>query len=464
VDVVCLLLVLLAGVIALSGGFRIRIWGIRVAFTSPLRLLVWAAVLGVARHVAAPASPIYRDLPSRLLEAWRTEAIGTAWAALVATRLSVLFVGLLAIFMIGYPRNAPPYRLAENELVNLQVRWDTGWYLGIASDGYRYNPNRPQSQQNVVFFPAYPLLTRLAGRLVGGGAAGYVLGGSLLSWLAFFGGLVYLYRLAFDLLGREHVARASVWLLATFPFALFFGAVYTESLYLLGATGAFYHLRKGEWWKAGACGLLVGLTRPNGCFLSVSLALMAATPWLPSWVAGARTAPSADLPRSSVLPGLAAAAMPGLGVLLYSGYVWRLTGNPLAWAEGHFAWGRSYNGLGVLVSQRYEWLSQGGLYEYTANLPGDLINTLAVLFVLVAAVPAARRLGLAYAIFILMNILPPLAAGGLISAGRFSSVLFPAFIWLGSVVPERQQPAWFAGFAAVQAFNAALFYTWRPMF
>ena len=78
--------------------------------------------------------------------------------------------------------------------------------------------------------------------------------------------------------------------------------------------------------------------------------------------------------------------------------------------------------------------------------------------------PVARRLGLAYSVFILINILPPLAMGGLLSAGRFSSVLFPSFLWFAGVVPPQQRSGWIATFAAVQALNAALFYTWRPLF
>ena len=66
--------------------------------------------------------------------------------------------------------------------------------------------------------------------------------------------------------------------------------------------------------------------------------------------------------------------------------------------------------------------------------------------------------------FILINILSPLAAGGLMSAGRFSSVLFPAFLWLGAAVPARHRSGWISTFAAIQAFNAALFYSWRPLF
>ena len=46
------------------------------------------------------------------------------------------------------------------------------------------------------------------------------------------------------MLGDDDRASYSVWLIATFPFALFYGAIYTESLYLLGAIGAFYHFRR----------------------------------------------------------------------------------------------------------------------------------------------------------------------------------------------------------------------------
>jgi hypothetical protein len=118
----------------------------------------------------------------------------------------------------------------------------------------------------------------------------------------------------------------------------------------------------------------------------------------------------------------------------------------------------------MLVTDRYEYLAYKGIYLYTSQVPSDLLNALAALFVLGAAWPVARRLGLAYAVFIVINILPPLAAGGLLSAGRFSSVLFPAFVWLAGAVPERQRPAWLASFMAVQALNATLFYTWRPLY
>src|SRR5438876_5034313 len=68
VDFVCLSLLILAAVVTISGGFRIYIAGLRLSLTSPYRLLFWAIAIGLIRHVAAPAVPVYRHLPARLAE------------------------------------------------------------------------------------------------------------------------------------------------------------------------------------------------------------------------------------------------------------------------------------------------------------------------------------------------------------------------------------------------------------
>jgi hypothetical protein len=37
-------------------------------------------------------------------------------------------------------------------------------------------------------------------------------------------------------------------------------------------------------------------------------------------------------------------------------------------------------------------------------------------------------------------------------------------MWLASVVRPEHRAGWIAAFAALQAFNASLFYTWRPLY
>lgn len=468
VDIVCLVLLLLVVVVAAWGGFRERIGPVRIALTDPWRLLLAAVLLAAVRHGLAPRPAIYAWLPRQVRARLSTPQARAAWNALLFTRPAILFVGLLAVVMFGYKGGEPPLRLSPNEVANLQVRWDMAWYFGIATEGYKFSPENHTGQQNIVFFPAYPMTVRVVARLLGGQTLAFVAAGTLVALICFFWGLTYLFRLARELTGDDDPARYTLWLIAAYPFALFFGAMYTESLYLLGATAAFFHFRRREFWAAGAWGLLVGLTRPNGCFVSIPLAVIAVSPWLPRWLNGG---PQANIERAddrrtfrALVPAMLTAAMPGIGVLLYSAWMWQFTGNPLAWAEGHAAWGRQYSGFYQLIVDRYIWLFRYGLYDYTTQVPGDLLNGLGALFALGAAIPVARKLGLAYAVFILVNILPPMAAGGLLSVGRFSSVMFPAFIWVATVIPERHRSGWLATFMGMQAFNAALFYTWRDLF
>ena len=443
----CLLLAAVAAIVAVSGGFRAHAGGLRLAVTSPLPLLLWCAAIAVARHLAAPQQPLYREFPARLSSWSRLPGIRAAAAAVIGTRPVMLIVGYLAVFMIGFANGRAPLRHFANELLNLPVRWDAGWYLSIVTDGYRYAPGDVTVQQNIVFFPAYPMLMRVAGRLLGGDMTGYVAAGMIISLLSFFGALVYLYAFARDRYGDD-TARCAIWLLAAYPFAIFFGALYTESLFLLGTAGAFYHFSKQQFGRAACWGLLVGLTRLNGSLLVLPLGLLAL---------------SAQVSRSNV-KAFAAAAAPGAGLLIYALFIWRLTGDPLAFFSGQMAWGRAYQGVGTLVAKQYAILANAGLSGYVGTPGYDVLNAIGTLFALAAIWPVWRRLGSAYALFVAVNILPALANGGLLSAGRFSSVLFPAFIWLATAVPPNHRAGWIATFAALQAFSAALFYTWRPLF
>jgi len=473
-DVICLLLAAIAAIVAVSGGFRAHLGGIRVAVTSPLPLLIWSIAIAVTRHLAAPDQPLYRELPGRIAVWSRLAAIRTAAAVVIGTRPMMLIVGYLAVFMFGFANGRAPLRHFNNELLNLPVRWDAGWYLQIVTDGYRYAAGDSAVQQNIVFFPAYPMLMRALGRLLGGDMTGYVAAGMLISIGSFAGALVYIYAFARDRYGDD-TARASIWLLAAYPFAIFFGALYTESLFLLGTAGAFYHFSKQQFGRATLWGLLVGLTRLNGSLLALPLGVLALWPRLSATTAFGPTQESAptaherglspvDDETSRKAAKALAVAAPVLGLTIYALFIWRLTGDPLAFASSQMAWGRTYQGLGTLVSHQYSILANAGLSGYVGTPGYDVLNAIGALFAIATVWPVTRRLGLPYGLFMLVNIVPALANGGLLSAGRFSSVLFPAFIWLATAIPSSQRAAWIASFAALQAFSAALFYTWRPLF
>lgn len=454
-DVVSVLALLLGMTVFLTGGFREWLpWG-RISVTSWERPVIAAIVLTGLRHWLQPRPTLLARLSAWRRAAAEAPGVTAVLPMVLTTRAGVLLVGFLAVVLLGYRSDVPvPWRLFENEFLNLPARWDTGWYMDVASSGYRWSPARITEQQNIAFFPAYPMLMRYGSLFLG---RDLLWTGVLISWVSFFAAMVYLYRFTRERFGDDS-AGAAVVLLATYPFAVFYSTAYTESLFLLTVIGACYHFERHELWRAGAWGLLAGLSRPNGCLLSVVLALMAVRPL---WPFGFR-----ELRRqwAGIADRIAVAALPGIGMLLYSTYIFFLTGHPLRWAAQNAAWGRVYGGLDTLFTERATAIADDGLYLYAATRTVDAFYLTALLFVLAAIWPVCRRIGFPYAVLIAVNVFPPLLMGGLLSMGRITSVLFPVFVWLAVAIPTAHRTAWVAGFAMLQAIVAAMFFTWRPLY
>jgi hypothetical protein len=452
---------LIAVTVFITGGFREWTPIGRVSMTSWLRPIVIALAATCLRHWLRPSPTIARRVWDGLRRRSTMPEVRAALPVAISTRTGVFVVGFLAIVLFGYRPDVPvPWRAFDNEILNLPARWDTGWYLGVAIDGYSWRPAGVAEQQNIAFFPAYPMLIRYGSLLLGREA---LWTGVLVSWVSFFGALVYLFRLTRARFGDE-AASAAIALTACYPYALFFSTAYTEALFLLAIVAACHHFEREEWWRSGLWGLVAGLSRPNGCLLSVVLGCMALAPLWPR--DGGRGLPA--LPRAADWPRLAdrlaTAAMPGIGMLMYSTYIYFLTGNPFQWAAQNAAWGRVYRGIASLVSQQAQTIGDHGLYTYAATWTVDALQLCAVIIMLASVWPVYRRLGVPYAVMILVNLLPPLMMGGLLSTGRVTSVLFPTFIWLGIAVPATHRSAWLASFAMLQAMCAAMFFTWRPLY
>ena len=276
----------------------------------------------------------------------------------------------------------------------------------VANDGYQWRAAQADRQQNIAFFPVYPMMMRYTALLAGRQT---MWAGVAISLVAFFFASIYLFRLARQSIGHDAAGTALAFL-ASYPFALFFSAAYTESLFLLTVVAACYHFERDELWHAALWGLIAGLTRPNGCLLSIVLALIAIQPmWAARWRPG--MLPPMGWPR--LADRIATAAAPGVGMLMYSTYIYFLTGNPFQWAAQNAAWGRVYRSLDALVTERIHWIGQDGFYNYASTRTLDMLQAMAVLFVLISVWPVFRRLGLAYAVMIVVNVLPPLAMGGL---------------------------------------------------
>jgi hypothetical protein len=460
-DVVAVVMAIVALSVVIAGGFRLTIFGMRLSVTEWWRPALWSAAAMIIRHAIVRRHPLPQGVFHAVLAWWRNPDTKTVLPIHLATRGGVLVVGFLAVILIGFPPEATSrWRIYSNDFLDMPARWDTGWYLGIATEGYRYDPTLAADyQQNIAFFPAFPLTVKYLSAVLGRQPLWTGVGVSL---VAFFLALGYFLRLARDELKDEGAAVTAVMLLAAYPFAVYFSAAYTEGLFLLTLVGAVYHFRHDQLWRAAGWGFACGLTRPNGCLLAVALGLMAVTPMWDATRWRPILPPPIGWPRIGAR--LLSASAPGLGMLAFSAYIYQLTGNAFMWTMQNVAWGRVYRSLDSLVADRVGYIAANGLYGYASTMTIDFFYLLAVLFALGSTWPVYRRFGLPYAALLLVTVLPPMSAGGLLSMGRVTSVLFPMFLWMGGAIPVRHRTAWIAVFACLQGFVAVMFFTWRPIF
>jgi hypothetical protein len=235
----------------------------------------------IVRHVVWPTPTAWTRFRSAWDAVMLRPSVAAATHAFLATRPAVFLVAFFAVVTIGLPAT-PGFVLSREPLYNLPARFDAGWYGDVALDGYTWD-HTFQRQRNIAFFPALPMLMRPVGVLFGmnEGTAPRekrmlraLWAGTVLSLIAFLWALYYVARLAAGLVGPEFADSATL-LLSAYPFALFYNVPYTESLFLLGAAGAAWHFLRGQWIASSCFGLLVGLTRPNGCFVSIPLGILA---------------------------------------------------------------------------------------------------------------------------------------------------------------------------------------------
>jgi hypothetical protein len=366
--------------------------------------------------------------------------LGTPLLIFVVTRLGLFLFVLGGQVLLPWhdqtSADAVPLRLSQLFVAGWN-RWDSGWYTSITIAGYSYNSVTHAG--NVAFFPLYPLFLRLALPLLPDPAVA----GIVISNLILAAALVTIYRLIATRLGQS-IARTTIVLLAVFPFAFFYSAIYTESLFLGLTALAFYLAERERWWLAALVGALAALSRLVGIALGPALLLTYLERRRFQW-------------RQFDVRLLAPAIVP-LGTLLYASYLFVRFQDPLAfYTSSLYGWGR-HNLFIALQTGSEQWLdpSQLTLGDYDLVLQ---LNLLIALIWLLMVVPVGRRLGIGYAAFVLICTVLPLSAG-LESVGRYLAVLFPVF----AVAASYLRQGWahrlaIAGSAMLLGLLAVLFAT-----
>jgi hypothetical protein len=329
----------------------------------------------------------------------------------LVTRLGLFVLAYLAVAFF-HGRFGGEYHTAPGN-VFLDVwggRWDSGFYLNIATEGYAF----PKDHfANIAFLPVYPLLVYGAQLLVGNVVLGAVLVSNLALWLA----LIVLYRLAALDFGEEVAARA-IFYVAIFPTALYFSAAYTESVFLLAAVTSLYAARRGSWGLAALAGLLACATRLVGIVLvPVLFVEWAHQRW---WGAGARA-----------VGALAPLFVPA-GLISYLLFLGRAFGDPTAYMQALSAWEREPQPFAVAAGSVIRAIGSRSPDDILAgNLPLPSMLDLGFIVVfLVLGLAMLRNFRPSYGLFVFFGAAVPAMSGILISMPRYVAILFPAFIAL----------------------------------
>ncbi len=210
-------------------------------------------------------------------------------------------------------------------LADKLLAWDAIWYRDIALHGYHWRPDGAiwGHNQNIAFFPLFPLLERGVNALAPAAApVSFILLALICGiWSNFaFLGLA-------RLLLEERAAVMAALLFALWPAICFLATGYPTGLFNLVVIYCLRHrLAKQDWRAVAWCGVGTALA-PNGVFIALALGLDLMLAW---WRAGAA---AQALPR---LGAQGVAAIAGLlGFALFQAVAF---GDPLAFvkAQGGF--------------------------------------------------------------------------------------------------------------------------------
>ncbi len=324
----------------------------------------------------------------------------------LATRVAILVIAELAAIIIGQ-RPGEHYSESTHTLLAVWGRWDAVHYLNIATSGYQ--------GYEMAFFPLYPLLIRILGALAGN----HLIAGLVISNVSFFFGLLFMYKLLeYD--WDRSTARHGIFYASIFPSAVFFSAVYTESLFFMLTVASFYYMRRRRWWMAGAIGFFAALTRAEGVILLIPFAIE----WWSAYRFEARRA----------LSKLWAGVLIPLGLFVYMAYLWVLRGDPLYFSHVQVHWNRHFAWPWVSVLDSFAKIAHATTPLVIANETIEIAFTALMIGLLIVGWKMLRP---SYIAYMALSILIPMCTSSLMSMPRFALVLFPMYAIMARLAEEK---------------------------
>ena len=353
---------------------------------------------------------------------------------IVVSYFSPQIIAYLGFF--PYKEILTEYHLPQ--FISSFANFDGAHYLLIARQGY--------SQYEQAFFPLYPLLIRYLSPLF---ANNHLVTALLISNVSFFIGLLvfskYLRLISINFNKSRSVSVLLFLLL--FPTSFFFGSVYTEGLFFLLFILTLYFLKKEKYVLVAIFAFLASLTKLIGVFLIIPIAFTVICN-LKLVIRKKQFSVRSLITNYQLLLIL---IFPLLGLLTYSFYLLKTTGDPLFFLHSQWAFGANRSSNIVLLPQVYyryfnifftaAWNFQYfiSLFEFIIFnfvfivLVLDLLKSLNLKFVSSFEFRVSNFERLSLNIFSFANLLLPTLTGTLSSIPRYALFSLSFFLFLSQI-------------------------------
>lgn len=209
--------------------------------------------------------------------------------------------------------------------------FDGAHYILIAKSGYG------QFQQ--AFFPLYPLLINALSKIF---SFNVLLSGIIISWGALIIGLIFFEKVSKIIIGDNYKSIWAILFILSFPSSFFYVAVYPESLFLFLSCACLYFMFKKNYLAASVFAVLTSLTKIQGILLIIPFILSVLE--LNSFsIASILSQIKANYKK------LIFALSPLYGLLIYSFYLSKNYGDPLAFYHAQEAFGAERTSQGIIL-------------------------------------------------------------------------------------------------------------------
>lgn len=293
------------------------------------------------------------------------------------------------------------------------ANFDGEHYLSIAIFGYK--------GLEQAFFPVYPMLISFFAKPFSESLFSSLVNstiiGLIISNTVFLFALIILYKLI-NIDFSKRIALLTISLLLVFPTSFYFGALYSEALFLLLSVNSFMNARKAKWVQAGIWGAFASATRIFGILLFPALLI------------------EVYLQKEKLSKTFWIILIPfGLGI--YMLYQYLTVGDAFAFYHLQKVVGEQHqSGLTSLPQVYFRYVKM--------ILSVDIINPIyqtvwleflvGILFFTLPLYGYFKKIRLSYLFYAMVGFLLPSIQGSLSSVPRYVIVFFPSFLTLALLI------------------------------